>query len=81
MSESGDLTIRFIKRERQIYLTAQEQGAKKRSVPMPMLWKLLDAAEFALNNGYDSPNYRKQREAAMRAKDSEEIISETEPVL
>jgi len=80
MSENGCLTSRYIKREKQIFLNASENGGKRRSVPLPLFWKLLDAAEYALKHGYDSPDYKKQIEMERRQQEQNEIISDTESV-
>ena len=44
----GELTLRQVRREKEILLKAKEQGGKNRTVPISLYWKLLDVAEKAL---------------------------------
>lgn len=74
----GNLTVRQVRREKEILQTARAQGGKNRTVPITLYWKILDAAEFALDNGYQ--RWADQRAKDWASDDLAETFYETEPI-
>lgn len=55
MSENGNLTMRYVTREKEILERVMKDFpmTKHRHVPVPLFRKLLDAAAYAIEHGFE----------------------------
>lgn len=79
MSEYG-LTKRQLRREREILAQAEAQGARNRTVPISLFRKLLDSADFAVENSYWSEHLQKQIRDARFSDEMAQVAAESEPI-